>query len=180
MAGGRSSMRTRMHASMRSISPSSQSTGRSRAWASSSTRARSRSPRPAEDRSAMSRRPRLREDGMKALLAAAALFACAASARADSVEEFYRGKQLQILVGAEVGGGYDINARLVARHIGRHIPGTPSVLPVNLPGGGRQRATNFVHSGAPRDGTATAARSRAIVSMPLMGVEAAKYDPTKF
>jgi tripartite-type tricarboxylate transporter receptor subunit TctC len=117
---------------------------------------------------------------MKALLAAAALFACAASARADSVEEFYRGKQLQILVGAEVGGGYDINARLVARHIGRHIPGNPSVLPVNMPGGGSLRATNFVYNVAPRDGSAIGAPSRAIVSMPLMGVEAAKYDPTKF
>jgi tripartite-type tricarboxylate transporter receptor subunit TctC len=114
------------------------------------------------------------------LLAATALLAGALPVRADSVEEFYRGKQLQILVGAEVGGGYDINARLVARHIGRHIPGNPSVLPVNMPGGGSLRATNFVYNVAPRDGTAIGAPSRAIVSMPLMGVEAAKYDPTKF
>src|SRR3954447_18377213 len=107
MAGARSNMRIRTLASMRSISPSSPSMARNRAWASLSTRASSISPKPAEDRRRWPRRRGLGEDGMKALLAAAvALLAVAAAARAESVEDFYRGKQLQVLVGAEVGGGY--------------------------------------------------------------------------
>ena len=113
-------------------------------------------------------------------LAAIGLVCAILPARADDVADFYRGKTIQILIGADVGGGYDINARLVARHIGKYIPGNPAILPVNMTGGGSLRATNYVYNVSPRDGTVLGAPSRGIVSMPLMGIEAAKFDPTKF
>ncbi len=81
-----------------------------------------------------------------------ALFASAA--RADEVEDFYRGKTIQFVIrSAAGGGGYDSYARLLGRHIGRHIPGNPRVLPLNMPGGGGIVAANYVAKVAPRDGT---------------------------
>jgi tripartite-type tricarboxylate transporter receptor subunit TctC len=68
-------------------------------------------------------------------------------------EDFYQGKTLNILVGYSSGGGYDINARLLARHIGRHIPGTPNVVVVNMPGAGSLRSVEHLQKLAPKDGT---------------------------
>ena len=59
-----------------------------------------------------------------------------ASTQAQSIEEFYRGKQLSMIIGYPTGGSNDIYARAVARHIGKHIPGNPTVIPRNMPGGG--------------------------------------------
>ena len=113
------------------------------------------------------------------VLAVLGMLAGLGAVRAETVEEFYRGKTIQILIGADVGGGYDINARLVARHIGKYIPGNPAIVPVNMTGGGSLRATNYVYNVAPHDGTVIGAPSRGILTMPLMGIEAAKFDPTK-
>lgn len=74
-------------------------------------------------------------------------------ARAEPVADFYRGKQLQVVVRTSVGGGYDTLSRLVARHITRHIPGNPSAVVVNMPGGGGIVAANYMGSRAPQDGT---------------------------
>ena len=68
-------------------------------------------------------------------------------------DDFYQGKSLTIVVGYSAGGGYDINARLVSRHIGRHIPGTPNVVVVNMPGAGSLRSLEHLERHAPRDGT---------------------------
>jgi tripartite-type tricarboxylate transporter receptor subunit TctC len=77
-----------------------------------------------------------------------------ACARADEVEDFYRGKTIQFVIrSAAGGGGYDSYARLLGRHIGRHIPGNPRVLPLNMPGGGGIVAANYVAKVAPKDGT---------------------------
>src|SRR3954471_10373108 len=83
-------------------------------------------------------------------LALAALALLAAPARAD---DFYQGKTLTLVVGYSAGGGYDINARLISRHIGRHIPGTPTVVVVNMPGAGSLRSVEHLERHAPRDGT---------------------------
>src|SRR3954447_21640104 len=72
------------------------------------------------------------------------------SSRAD---DFYQGKTLTMVVGYTAGGGYDINARLVARHLGRHIPGNPTVVVVNMPGAGSLRALEHLEKQAPKDGT---------------------------
>src|SRR3954452_24457369 len=80
-----------------------------------------------------------------------AVLACvAAPARAD---DFYQGKTLTLVVGYSPGGGYDINARLIARHIGRHIPGNPNVVVVNMPGAGSLRSLEQLEKHAPKDGT---------------------------
>jgi tripartite-type tricarboxylate transporter receptor subunit TctC len=74
-------------------------------------------------------------------------------AAADAVADFYTGKQIRFIIRSGVGGGYDQYSRLLGRHIGKHIPGQPSVLPINMPGGGGIRAANYVAKIAPQDGT---------------------------
>src|SRR5215813_13035633 len=72
---------------------------------------------------------------------------------AQSVEEFYKGKTLNLIIGYSVGGGYDLYGRLLARHIGKHIPGRPAIVPQNMTGAGSLRAAQYIYSVAPRDGT---------------------------
>ena len=99
---------------------------------------------------------------------------------AQTPAEFYKGKQVSIYVGFSAGGTYDLYARALARHIGRHIPGNPSVVPRNMEGAGSLRLANYMHQVAPRDGTAIATIGRATVAAPLFGVAAAKFDPREF
>ena len=61
---------------------------------------------------------------------------CAAAAHAQSVEDFYKGKTINLVIGFSVGGGYDLYARMLARHMGKHIPGNPTIVPQNMPGAG--------------------------------------------
>ena len=90
---------------------------------------------------------------MRYVMVAAAM-ALPAAAEADPVADFYKGRQVQMIIRTTVGGGYDVNSRLLARHIGRFIPGNPTVLPVNMPGGGGIVAANFIGNRAPKDGSA--------------------------
>jgi tripartite-type tricarboxylate transporter receptor subunit TctC len=83
----------------------------------------------------------------------AAMVPIATPAAADPVADFYNGKQIRFIIRSGVGGGYDQYSRLLGRHIGKHIPGQPTVLPVNMPGGGGIRAANYVAKIAPQDGT---------------------------
>ncbi len=92
-------------------------------------------------------------------------------ARADEVEDFYRGKTIQFIIrSAAGGGGYDSYARLLGRFIGQHIPGNPRVLPVNMPGGGGIVAANYVARVAPRDGTILAIVSQGLVADQALGL----------
>src|SRR5262249_43923435 len=72
---------------------------------------------------------------------------------AHAQADFFAGKQISLLIGTTVGGGYDAYGRLVARHIGRHIPGNPSVIVKNMPGAGGLAAANYLYNRAPKDGT---------------------------
>src|SRR5215510_8942901 len=81
------------------------------------------------------------------------LAAVASQASAARADDFYQGKTLSLVVGYSAGGGYDINARLISRHIGRHIPGTPTVVVVNMPGAGSLRSVEHLERHAPKDGT---------------------------
>ena len=93
---------------------------------------------------------------MRPLMLAAAFAAALApplQAIAEPVADFYRGRQMQMVIRTTVGGGYDAYSRLLARHIGRFIPGNPSVMPVNMPGGGGIVAANYMGSRAPKDGS---------------------------
>jgi tripartite-type tricarboxylate transporter receptor subunit TctC len=95
-------------------------------------------------------------------------------AGAQSVEEFYRGKNLTIAIGFSVGGGYDLYARLLARHLGKHIPGQPNIVAQNREGAGSQRATLYLYNAAPRDGTVIGAFSRSMTVAPL--IDNAPFD----
>lgn len=93
---------------------------------------------------------------LKAILGAAgvALFlGLSAPAQADSVAEFYSGKQLKVVIRAATGGSYDAYSRLLARYLVRHLPGNPTIVPVNMPGGGGLKALEYVAKVAPKDGT---------------------------
>ena len=91
---------------------------------------------------------------MRFLLTFAAGLIAASSALADPVADFYRGKSVRLIVGAAAGGGYDIPARLIASHMGKHVPGNPSFVVENMPGAASLIMTNYLYARAPRDGTA--------------------------
>ncbi|MGH6768796.1 MAG: Bug family tripartite tricarboxylate transporter substrate binding protein [Xanthobacteraceae bacterium] len=93
-------------------------------------------------------------DVHKGCLLAVAIFAALPnSATADSVSDFYEGKQIRFIIRANPGGNYDLYMRLLARHIVRYIPGKPTAVPVNMPGGGGLTALNYTVNVAPHDGT---------------------------
>jgi tripartite-type tricarboxylate transporter receptor subunit TctC len=110
------------------------------------------------------------------------LAAIAAPARAeDAVEAFYRGRQINLVVGYGPGGGYDLTARLLARHLGRFIPGHPAIVVQNLVGAGSLRAANFLYAAAPKDGTTIALFGSDIAMIALVGGNSAvQFDPTRF
>jgi tripartite-type tricarboxylate transporter receptor subunit TctC len=91
----------------------------------------------------------------------------AASASAQSVEEFYKGKTVRLIVGYSAGGGHDANARLLARHIGQYIPGKPRVVVENMPGASSLKSVQYLDSGAPTDGTVFVAFSSGLVTESL-------------
>lgn len=94
--------------------------------------------------------------------------------------EFYRDKTVSIIVGSGAGGGFDTTARLVARHIGRHVPGSPTVIVVNMPGGGGLVAANHVFSAAPKDGTVIGLFHEAQMMNQLTGGEGVAFDLRQF
>ena len=101
------------------------------------------------------------------------------AAHAQSVEDFYKNKSISLVVGFSVGGGYDLYARHLARHMGKHIPGKPSIVPQNMAGAGSLRAANFIYTAAPKDGTAFGTFSRTTGINPLLE-SGATFDGTKF
>lgn len=102
-------------------------------------------------------------------------------ALADPIADFYRNNQVSIIVGYGPGGGYDLYARLVARHLGKHIPGEPAMIVQNLPGAGSLRAANYIYTTASKDGTAIATFARNMSVMGVLGGHASvRFDPRKF
>src|SRR4051794_25721389 len=104
---------------------------------------------------------------MRTVLILGALIAGTVAAVAQPVGEFYAGRQLSLIVGATPGGGYDTQARLVARHMGKHIPGNPSIVVQNMPAAGSLTATNHVFNVAARDGTVIALVQRGMLLVNL-------------
>jgi tripartite-type tricarboxylate transporter receptor subunit TctC len=91
----------------------------------------------------------------------------------------YTGKSVQMVIGFGPGGGYDLWARTLGRHIGKHLPGRPNVVPQNMPGAGSFVAANHLYSVAPKDGTAIGIISRDAALGPLTGAAGARFDATK-
>jgi len=112
-------------------------------------------------------------------LAFAALLTGLIPAHAQSVEDFYKGKSITLAIGFTPGGGYDLYARHLARHMGKFIPGRPTIVPQNMAGAGSLRAANFIYSAAPKDGTAFGTFARTTGLNPLLE-SGATFDGTKF
>jgi tripartite-type tricarboxylate transporter receptor subunit TctC len=102
------------------------------------------------------------------------------AANAQAASEFYKGRNLELDISSSVGGGYDAYARVLARHIGRFIPGSPIVVAKNMEGAGGLRLANFLYNAAPKDGTTFAALYRGTVFDPLLGGKGAQFDATRF
>jgi tripartite-type tricarboxylate transporter receptor subunit TctC len=114
----------------------------------------------------------------KSILTVAGLAMLASIAQADGVADFYKGRSISMIIGYSVGGGYDAYARLLARYIGRHIPGEPSIVPQQVTGAGSLRAANYLFSVAPKDGSVLGTFSRSMGIAPLLGQ--AEFDSRKF
>jgi tripartite-type tricarboxylate transporter receptor subunit TctC len=108
----------------------------------------------------------------------AALLVLAGVAAAAGVEDFYKGRTVSLVIGYSVGGGYDAYARLLARYIGAHIPGSPSIIPQQMAGAGSLRAAMYVYSVAPKDGSVFGTFSRSMGISPL--IDKAEFDSRRF
>ena len=117
----------------------------------------------------------------KAITVLACGLALASPAMAQTAEHsFFAGKTITLLIGYAAGGTYDATARLVARHMPRHIPGQPIMLPQNLPGSGGIKTILNLYSVAPRDGSTLGMLSRSYPIEPVFNPQTAKYDPKRF
>jgi tripartite-type tricarboxylate transporter receptor subunit TctC len=103
-----------------------------------------------------------------------------ATAHAQPVADFFRGKTINLSIGYTSGGGYDLNARVLAKHMGRHIPGNPTIVAQNMPGAGSLRLASFLYTVAPKDGTALGIIGRGMAMEPLIGASQANYDARRF
>jgi len=113
-----------------------------------------------------------------ALLALLVVSASPALAQQD-VADFYRGKTVRMVVGVGVGSGYDINARAIARHLGAHIPGNPTVIVQNQPGAGSVAMANALYNNGPFDGTTIGAPFNGLPTTPLLQPAGVRFDPVK-
>jgi len=98
---------------------------------------------------------------------------------AESVAQFYQGKTVRLIVGVAAGSGYDINARTLAHHLSKHIPGNPTIIVQNQPGAGSITMTNQLYNSGPFDGTAIGAAFGGLPTAPLLTPEGVKFDPLK-
>jgi tripartite-type tricarboxylate transporter receptor subunit TctC len=113
------------------------------------------------------------------VLLSLAAFEAQAQPQADAVAEFYRGKTVNVVIGVGVGGEYDIQARLVARHIGKHIPGNPTIVPQNMTGAGGLRMINYLYNVAPKDGTFIGMVANNFPALQAVGGAGVQYDASK-
>jgi tripartite-type tricarboxylate transporter receptor subunit TctC len=112
--------------------------------------------------------------------AVAMMFALMAGAHAQSPAEFYKGRNVELYVGYSVGGGYDLYARLLARHMGKHIPGNPTVVTKNMEGAGSLRLANWLYRVAPKDGSVFGMIGRGTAFDPLLGNKSAQFDAVRY
>jgi tripartite-type tricarboxylate transporter receptor subunit TctC len=115
-----------------------------------------------------------------ALVCSAIVAANGQNAFAQGAPEFYRGKQVRLIVGHPVGNDHDVGGRLLARYLGRHIPGQPAVIVQNMTAAASVAAANYVYTQAPRDGTVIGTFSRNFPSQALMGQRNVEADPRRF
>ena len=107
------------------------------------------------------------------------LLASPLAAAAQPVADFYKGKTVNVYIGVGVGGEYDIQARLVARHLGKHIPGNPTLVPQNMTGAGGLRMINYLYNVAPKDGASIGMIANAFPAMQAAGIAGVMFDAAK-
>lgn len=117
---------------------------------------------------------------MRILAAAAVVTGFGAAAPALAQEDFFKGRTINLYIGFSPGGSYDLYARALARHMGKHIPGSPNIVPQTMQGAGSFRAANFLFSVAPKDGTAMATVSQAIALEEVIGNQGIKFKSDEF
>src|SRR5258708_32815178 len=115
----------------------------------------------------------------QALLVLTALLAAGSPAQTEDVAAFYAGKTIRLVVGVDVGSGYDVNARLLARYMGAHIPGNPAFVVQNQPGAGSVTMTSQLYASGPFDGTVIGAAFAGMPTIPLLQPGGGRFDPTK-
>lgn len=115
-----------------------------------------------------------------AAAAAAAVAAFGFSGSADAQQNFYAGKQINYYIGYAPGGGFDLYARLLAKHIGNHIPGKPAIVPQNMPGAGGLKAANYMYAVAPKDGTVLCTTGEGTPLEQVLNTAGIEYDAAKF
>ena len=113
------------------------------------------------------------------LFALAAILTAPAQAQ-DSAADFYRGRTVNLIVGYSAGGGYDTYSRILARHLGKHIPGNPTIVVQNMPGAGSLKLANYLYNVAPKDGSTIGIFSRGMAMEPLIGMSNTQFDSSKF
>ena len=111
---------------------------------------------------------------------AAAFMFCASSAHADPVGEFFKGKTVSMVIGLSTGGDYDLRARMLVRHMPRHVPGNPIMVPRNMPGAGGLAAANWLMRAAPRDGTAILMVTQNMPLAQATGLTGVEFDARQF
>src|SRR3984885_356093 len=126
------------------------------------------------------RADRILENFLSAVVGATALFGSNIASYAVEPEAFYKGKTVILYIGFAPGGSYDYFGRLVARHIGRHLPGNPTVIAESMPGAGSFTAANFLYARAPRDGTALGIVSQTVAIEEVLGTPGVQYKAARF
>jgi tripartite-type tricarboxylate transporter receptor subunit TctC len=116
---------------------------------------------------------------MRAIAILAVLLMGSSGASADPIADFYRGKKIDLVIGYSSGGTYDLYARLVARHLGQHLPGHPIIVPRNMPGAGSRTAVTWLAKLAPRDGTVLATADQSLSLQQAVGDKRIQFDTTK-
>ena len=117
---------------------------------------------------------------LKTFAMTAIALVAASTAQAQTPAEFYKGKNVDMYIGYSVGGGYDVYGRLVARFIGKHIPGNPTVVVKNMEGAGSMRLANWIYNVGPKDGTVMGTVARGIAFDTLFGMPGAQFDGNKY
>jgi tripartite-type tricarboxylate transporter receptor subunit TctC len=115
-----------------------------------------------------------------AVILSVAIVGIASPTSAQTNADSYEGATITMVIGYGPGAAYDTYARLLIRHLGRHIPGQPSIVPKNMPGAGSMIAANHLFNAAPKDGTVIGSLATSAVLGPLFGLAAARFNPTEF
>jgi tripartite-type tricarboxylate transporter receptor subunit TctC len=114
------------------------------------------------------------------LCIASVLIAAQGAARADPVEDFFKGRPIRLVIGSNTGGAYDLYGRLLAAHLGRHIPGRPIIVPANMPGASGAQSANYLFGVAPKDGSVIGLFNQSMVQRQVLEPDSVRFDGGAF